>query len=550
MGFIGLLHAYGLVRTFRRRRRGSPAAGGPWASVLCVQTFAKWLTESKQLPLFHSFEVVCHSYQAYRMSFYLVDHMAAFSFAAVTSLYCLVIPWCLFASDTFVRKSLVSFIASALSFVLATAFPIGLYLSRAFQYVFVDPQLRLDSAFITTIMLLGRYLVVSSPLDLMTKVTQQLSSFLAVCRLADLLRPPRTSTTTTTSAIESKARLNDSFGLQFNNCRLLILYLVVNLIWGAVILLCAGLAMWKREICPTTCVLSVAPWFDVQCNCVYSFVNCATQATDANFTMDNVFNPDLMGTSLLNILIARCPVRDGIPVELLAPFKDLNSILFSNMKQWPAPGTSKLPDSLSMLSIRYSNLTTIPDVVCGSHVPSYLDTLRIEGAPGLSSVPLSCINAWTSLSILALPTLNLTEIPDAIVALPNLQTLEFRGNNLTRFPLVPEGSLKKLKQLDLSANALQDAPWSLASTLTTIELSSNPIFAVPSSIASLVASRKVILDDTPYCQSLNSACYAKCARLCLSSFVGDKRCDWECYNAACQFDRNDCAKFGFFDSTP
>ncbi|KAF0723597.1 hypothetical protein Ae201684P_004304 [Aphanomyces euteiches] len=137
--------------------------------------------------------------------------------------------------------------------------------------------------------------------------------------------------------------------------------------------------------------------------------------------MDDVFNPDLMGTSLLNVLIARCPVRDGIPVELLVPFKDLYSItiLFSNMTQWPAPGTSKLPDSLSMLSIRYSNLTTIPDIVCGSHVPSNLDTLHIEGAPGLSSVPLSCINAWTSLSILALPTLNLTEIPDAIVALPS-----------------------------------------------------------------------------------------------------------------------------------
>ncbi|CAK4683316.1 unnamed protein product [Aphanomyces euteiches] len=378
MGFLGLLHAYGLVRTFRRRRRSSPAAAkGPWPSVLCVQTFAKWLTESKQLPLFNSIEVVCHSYQAYRMSFYLVDHMAAFSFAAVTSLYCLVIPWCLFASDTFVRKSLVSFIASALSFVLATAFPIGLYMSRAFQYVFVDPQLRLDSAFITTIMVLGRYLVVSSPLDLMTKLTQQLLSFLAVCRLADLLRPPRTSTTTTTSAIESRARLIDSFGLQFTNHRLLILYLVVNLVWGAVILLCAGLAMWKREICPSTCVLGVAPWFDVQCNCVYSFVNCATtQATDANGTMDDVFNPDLMGTSLLNVLIARCPVRDGIPVELLVPFKDLYSItiLFSNMTQWPAPGTSKLPDSLSMLSIRYSNLTTIPDIVCGSHVPSNLDT--------------------------------------------------------------------------------------------------------------------------------------------------------------------------------
>ncbi|KAH9122253.1 hypothetical protein LEN26_008806 [Aphanomyces euteiches] len=548
MGCLGFLHIVGFVRTFRRHRRvRTEATGSQMLQKLTRgQVLGRWLTESKQLPLFHFIDVACQSYQAYRMSFYLVDHAAAFSFAAVTSLSCLVIPWFLFASHRFVRKSLVFFLASLISFVLATGFPLGLFIARVIQYLFIEAKLAQDATFATTLILLGRYLLVTSPMDFLTKVALQLSSFVAVYRLANLSRRGHARIVSTPS---SKAHLCHSFELQFTNNRRLILYLVANLVWGICILGCAGSAMWNRQVCPSHCVLTIAPLLDHSCRCIYVDVNCANMPAAINSTMENLLNPDRIGTSLFILIVSRCPLRRGIPLRLLASFPQLYSIsiFFSNMTQWPRDDAFNLPDTLFVISIRYSNLTQVPDIVCGDRVPRNLMTLRLEGTSALSYIPPSCINTWTKVSTLTLASLNLSAVPDGVVDLPALTTLELRGNNISKFLVPDEGSLNGLKVLDLSATALQDAPWALASTTTLMELSSNPIASVPAFVAPLIAARRIVLDDTPYCATTaNSAssCSSKCSRLCLSSSLGDNRCDWGCYNAQCQYDFDDCATLG------
>ncbi len=95
--------------------------------------------------------------------------------------------------------------------------------------------------------------------------------------------------------------------------------------------------------------------------------------------------------------------------------------------------------------------------------------------------------AWQENAIeLDLSRLGLTELPEAIAALTQLQTLDLSGNQLTEFP---EGiaALTQLQTLDLTGNKLTELPEAIAALtqLQTLYLMGNKLTELPEAIAAL-----------------------------------------------------------------
>ncbi|CAK4713620.1 unnamed protein product [Aphanomyces euteiches] len=583
---FALLHLHGLVLTWR-----------PHDTRLFGSLFScRWKWRS---PI----------YQAYNMSFYLVDTRVSFVFAFVLSLFCLLSPWLVLSKNPFLRRSLLLLVDSYFGFFLSTGFPFLLLLVYTIRIVFLDRNLQNDLPTVKKTLLFHKYIVTSSPMDLVTKIIIQLSSYTSVRRLfvtmriarkgspsppkAPLSSPPsppfipwtplrnsvdRPLKLTSTSfsplfpsnrrfastpasvdfsilaSFQSQGGLrlvSQTFGISFHKKRRhLISYLAVNLIIGTTLLSSAVVATWWRRPCPSSCLLSVAPWFDLACHCVHVDLNCALSPLVDGDTIESLLDPDEIGADLFMLHVKRCRLLDGISLKTLQPFQNIYgiAIYFSNMTQWNLDNELTLPDSLRLLHIRGSNLTQIPDVL--RRVSVNLLFLRLESSP-IQDLPDSFPAAWTSVSILALSDLELTNVSMAIPqSLPNLVMLELRGNRIkeisTEWQIQAMSGLSRLIFLDLSANALQDGPWMLAQADRFLDLSSNLIASVPSTVpTSLLTSRSIILDDNPLCSTTTGArgaasCQPKCAPQCQSFLVGNHRFEWVCYSAACSFDGGDC----------
>ncbi|MEH2337510.1 leucine-rich repeat domain-containing protein [Nostoc sp.] len=104
----------------------------------------------------------------------------------------------------------------------------------------------------------------------------------------------------------------------------------------------------------------------------------------------------------------------------------------------------------------------------------------------LSEIP-EAIASLTQLQTLDLGNNQLTELPEAIASLTQLQNLDLSNNELTQ---VPEAiaSLVQLQNLDLSNNELTQVPEAIASLvqLQNLDLSNNELTQVPEAIASLI----------------------------------------------------------------
>ncbi|CAK4072767.1 unnamed protein product [Aphanomyces euteiches] len=570
---FALLHLHGLVLTWR-----------PHDTRLFGSLFScrwKWRSPVLQLATAHFLDLSAQIYQAYNMSFYLVDTRMSFVFAFVVSLCCLVTPWLLLSKNAFLRRSLLLLVDSYFGFFLSTGFPFLLLLVYTIRIVFLDRNLQNDLPTVTKTLLFHKYIVTSSPMDLVTKITIQLSSYTSVRRLfvtmriarkgspsppkAPLSSPPsppfipwtplrnsvdrflKLTSTSFSPLFPSNRRfastpasvdfsilasfqsqgglrlVSPTFGISFHKKRRhLISYLAVNLIINTTLLSSAVVATWWRRPCPSSCLLSVAPWFDLACHCVQVDLNCALSPLGDGDTIESLLDPDEIGTDLFMLHVKRCRLVHGISLKTLQPFQNIYgiAIYFSNMTQWNLDNELALPDSLRLLHIRGSNLTQVPDVL--RRVPSNLLFLRLESSP-IQDLPDIFPAAWTSVSILALSDLELTNVSMAIPqSLPNLVMLELRGNRIkeisTEWQIQAMSGLSRLIFLDLSANALQDGPWMLAQADRFLDLSSNLIASVPSTVpTSLLTSRSIILDDNPLCSTTTGArgaasCQPKCAR--------------------------------------
>ncbi|KAG9401651.1 hypothetical protein AC1031_009506 [Aphanomyces cochlioides] len=555
---FALLHLYGLVLTWW------PHNTNLFGSLFSCRW--KWRVSLLQLAMAHFSDLAAQIYQAYNMSLHLVDTRVSFVFALVLSLSCLLSPWLLLVQNAFLRRSLLLLVDSYFGFFLSTGFPFVLLFLYSIRMVFLHPNLQNDMPSVTVNQLFLKYLLIGSPVDLVTKVIIQCTSYTSVRRLFVTMRVSRKVAHSPLKAPLSPLaplRSMDSpdcfllfhFGLTFlKSRRRAKLYLVVHLIIGTALLSSAVVATWWRRPCPSSCLLTVAPWFDLSCHCVYVDLNCASSQLPGGDTIDAFLHPDEIGTDLFMLHVKRCRLLHGISLRTLEPFQKIYgiAIYFSNMTQWNLEPALALPDSLRFLHIRGSNLTQVPDVL--RRVSMNFIFLRIELSP-IEDVAESFITAWASLSLLSLSDLELTNISMAIPStLHNLAYLELRGNRIkeitTEWQVQAQSTLSQLISLDLSANALQDGPWMLARAGFTLELSANLIESVPSTVPwSLLASRAVILDDNPLCSSVNTTsgavCHPKCSQQCATAFISNHRCDWVCYTAACAFDGGDCASYGF-----
>jgi Leucine-rich repeat (LRR) protein len=121
-----------------------------------------------------------------------------------------------------------------------------------------------------------------------------------------------------------------------------------------------------------------------------------------------------------------------------------------------------------------------------------IEKARLEGAieldlsyMELTEIP-EAIASLTQLQQLDLSHNELTVLPEAIASLGQLQTLHLSGNQLTALPEAI-ASLGQLQTLHLSGNQLTALPEAIASLgqLQTLHLSGNQLTAVPEAIASL-----------------------------------------------------------------
>ncbi|KAF0701016.1 Aste57867_8462 [Aphanomyces stellatus] len=501
-----------------------------------------YLLPASQIAMFHFVSVLCQSYQAYYLSQYLVDRTAAFSFSVVVALNCMVTPWFLLSRHKVVHASVVPLVESFLGFLVSTLFQSVVFLVPAVRYSF-DRRLLNDDVFTTRLILLGRCMLVSSPLDLVTKIAIQFSSFVSLRKLVESMHNRAATSVKLTSKSTRNSRVSQHFVLQFHQNRRLLAYAIMSSVWGVALMWVSAAANWYRATCPTTCIYAFAPWWTLTCQCGYVKINCATSGITHDDVVMSLLHPAPLGSMVFSIDIRRCALTHGIPLATFVPFDNLYILLvaFSNMTDWPLGPNATLPSSLVSLSIRYSNLTELP--VIFASLPSSMTYLRIEGA-SIASIPDSFYHAWANTPCIALNYLNLTAFPAALDGAA-LERLELRGNRIQHVPSEwhPPSSLVLI---DLSANALVDGPWGWTNAGRVLDLSSNPIASIPANVDStLLTTRAVVLDDTPYCAFSNTACRSKCAHLCQANKINDGRCDWVCFSAACNFDGGDCDSFGF-----
>ncbi|ETW00300.1 hypothetical protein H310_07673 [Aphanomyces invadans] len=491
---MALLHVYGMAQTFRLPSRRKRCCGRH------IDLLKKYLPRrSIQLPLFHAIDVLCQSYQAYRLSFFMVHRDQAFIFTIVVSLYCLVTPWFLFARDSFARQSTILLLNSALGFFLSVGFPLCAFIVQMIRLLAYDHASKKPDKFLAATVLLSRQMAVSSLSDLVTRTITQLSSYAALRRLVQSVQIFPSLQSTSTSVREPPQKIRESFHLTFRSRRPLIVYLMVNIAWGTSLVSLTTAATFFRTPCPGICVQETAPWFDTACHCAYVEINCALQGIPGD-SLDAMLAPSLVGTDVFYLDVRRCALPHGISLATLSPFQNLYAIViyFSSMTDWPVRSEDeRFPSSLTVLHIRGSQLTEVPPVLL--HLPPSMALLRLHDSP-IRSIPDKFFTAWAGLSSLVLSQLNLTHhsIPP-LGALPKLSALDMRGNEITELPSEwttasshVDLQLNSLNRVDLSANRLRHGPWALAALGVQLELSSNWIATttrrsaptVPSPVAS------------------------------------------------------------------
>nr|XP_006824088.1 PREDICTED: protein slit-like [Saccoglossus kowalevskii] len=144
---------------------------------------------------------------------------------------------------------------------------------------------------------------------------------------------------------------------------------------------------------------------------------------------------------------------------------------------------SNIPSDTTRLSIKYNDLTTIPE-------HAFIELYRLVyinlGWNGITEISSSAFAGITSLTELILHSNELTSLPETVFKeLPNLKKLNISHNSLTSLPSEIFHNLTDLTRLDLSYNNLQSLNSSLFNrlyNLVGLYLYGNEITFLPSMI--------------------------------------------------------------------
>ncbi|MEH2303584.1 MAG: leucine-rich repeat domain-containing protein [Nostoc sp.] len=148
------------------------------------------------------------------------------------------------------------------------------------------------------------------------------------------------------------------------------------------------------------------------------------------------------------------------------------------------------------LDLSDMELSEIPEAIASL---TQLQQLYLSGNK-LTQVP-EAIASLTQLQTLDLSGNKLTQVPEAIASLTQLQTLNLSYNQLTQLPEAI-ASLTQLQNLDLSHNELTQLPEAIASLtqLQNLDLSNNELTQVPEAIASLTQLQNLNLKSNQLIQ--------------------------------------------------
>ncbi|KAF0720131.1 Aste57867_543 [Aphanomyces stellatus] len=549
-----------------------------------------------------TFRVLCQTWVAYDMARLLVDRQAAGAYAFILVVNCLATSWMVLLKYTGLQKTMLFFFQSFLAFLLSSGFPLFAFIFPVLHYKFENSgNAAHDLAWLTRTMSSTHFLVISQPYQLVLNVGLSGLNYVALQNVATRLtggrrhrRPgptslsihphgggqhhstvmyssawssrlsishpaaPRSNTTRkwssrlSVAARVSSQRFSDGMHtivtgihqlqIDHEHRRFLRLIFALDLTWSVVVFAVSVSAQYFRTPCPPHCVLDSAPWFSTSCNCLYARVDC--RATISSIDAISALDANTLGTNVVMLHTRYCDLPHGLPATVLAPYQSIYGLVleFTGMQDWDIAGTD-LPDSLMLVEIRYSHLTSVP-LVLQSPGPLW-NALFLVGAP-VGDIPPSIFQRWANLSSLWLSETNMTTFPPAILHMPWLDTLAVDGNHLTT---IPDGleTLPYLTTLYLDRNNISTFPTTLVQTKPSLQvfLNQNPITAIPPSLVTWLG-QNVDVASTPFCSmppgatAPAAACTPDCSPACARPHWGNYLCDVGCNTTVCAFDNGDC----------
>ena len=149
------------------------------------------------------------------------------------------------------------------------------------------------------------------------------------------------------------------------------------------------------------------------------------------------------------------------------------------------------PEKARTLDLSYMELTELPEAIASLTQLQQLDLSDNQ----LTELP-EAIRSLAQLQVLNLSNNWVTELPEAIGSLTQLQELDLHSNQLTELPEAI-ASLTQLQLLDLSDNQLTELPETIASLtqLQGLYLNNNQLTELPEAIASLTQLQRLYLGN-------------------------------------------------------
>ncbi|ETV77717.1 hypothetical protein H257_08581 [Aphanomyces astaci] len=527
----------------------------------------------------HLVEVACETFLAQQMANKLTHSYVAYGYALCVTTNCWFTPWLFFLPVSGLLRMLVDFVDCLLSFLLSTGIPLFYHVVPLVQLKLGAKSYENSFDWLATNLPVARLLVVSSPVDLIATVGPNLSNFIILWRIVGELQcatiprrrrrhvqqldasttfrrgsvtyESKASTHPTTKQTTSPKHKSWSDRVLQLEPRILKVMLVVNFIWGAVVLVLSTVSTFGRRSCPPFCVQKTAPWDHLGCNCLYVRLHCPELVITSNTTMDSLLNSSVLGPNVLLLLVKSCAMPYGLAADTMSQFPTLFAFRFQNtsMHSWDIP-SSAFNTSVLMMQIFQSDLNHIPPALYYPHPRS---GVYISNAPRLASIPSDVWSRWQELSMLWLRNCSLREFPLDILTMPYLGDVGLEWNSISIIP-AQVADMPSLTSLHVDGNQVRQVPQRLltASQLT-VFAEANPIETLDwhdSSIAAALVSQRLLVSSTPFCDALTKTsptlldvsvvCATNCARNCTRFNLGDFLCTADCNTDSCGYDNGDC----------
>ncbi|EQC42356.1 hypothetical protein SDRG_00094 [Saprolegnia diclina VS20] len=488
-------------------------------------------------------QIPAQLYQAYRMSWLLTDATASLAYALVLVCNCIALPLLLASGNPFTRRWVAAFLDAILTFLLSSGIPLILNFRAIATYYFAKDASILDNhAWLNATILLARFVVVSSPLDFVTKVVPFFTCYLSLRSMTHAGR------VRLTPAGRQKLLLNKVLSRRWRY-----LYSFVSVGTGIGLLGIAAAAVQARH-CPHGCLLQTYPWLATECTCVMLRVNCAT--TPLVTDLETYLAPML--PDLFDLEVEQCDLPSALSARALSRMRNLYSITLqrTNTVRWDV-SPDALPRTLFAIFLCHLYLPAVPMVLQRLSGNVHYVFLRNVSLYANASLPA----AFTTLVMLEVSNASLVQMP--LVLAPQMTYLNFQNNAILDLPT----NLPAVGFINFVNNSIAQIPLSLAESIgpyQTLHLEGNPIASLPPEFnVDVLRTGRLVLRETPLCDRLgarrdatglsplerqifearDAICPPQCSVGCYESLLGNTNCNMECLTPSCNNDDGDCDRF-------